>query len=42
MAPNFQKPFLVSTDAFKDALYAVLEQQIKNQVHPIAYLSQAT
>ena len=40
--PNFEKPFVLHTDASKDGLGAVLEQeQGDGRLHPVAYASRS-
>uniref|UniRef100_A0A0A9XBE2 RNA-directed DNA polymerase n=1 Tax=Lygus hesperus TaxID=30085 RepID=A0A0A9XBE2_LYGHE len=37
--PDFEKPFILNTDASGVALGAVLSQKFDNEIHPIAYAS---
>lgn len=37
--PNFQKPFILATDASNQAIGAVLSQEIDGEEHPVAYAS---
>ena len=37
--PDFARPFVVDTDACKDATGAVLLQEYSDSLHPIAYYS---
>lgn len=37
--PNFQKPFILATDASNQAIGAVLSQEIDCEEHPVAYAS---
>ena len=39
MNPDFQKPFILQTDASNTAIGAVLSQQFEDGEHPVAYLS---
>ena len=39
MNPDFEKPFILQTDASNTAIGAVLSQQFEDGEHPVAYLS---
>ena len=39
IAPDFNKPFLLHTDASRTGLGAVLSQVVDNQEHPVTYVS---
>lgn len=38
--PNFEKPFIIRTDASEDAMGAVLQQEINGKRHVVCYASQ--
>ena len=39
---NYSQPFSISTDASKQALGAVIEQEVNGKTHPVAYLPRVT
>ena len=39
--PDFQKPFVLHTDACKEGLGAVLEQKSDGHLHPVAFSSRS-